>query len=283
MNAVSYIVEVSVENFQDDVVQKSQEVPVVLEFYADGHEPSVQFAPVIRRLAEEYQGKFVLARVDVQCNPQIVQQLGVRALPTLKIIFQGQMAQDLEGPQDEAALRTVLDQLTQSPMERIREQLDYFLSEGDRQNAIAMLQQLIGQEPNNYALHAELCDLLIMEGRGDEAKQILAGLPADTEGINKPKNRLAFMEEAESLAPVATLEAALQSGEDPTSRYQLAVRLVADDQIEAALECLLTLLKHDKEWEDEKARKTMIKVFDLLGKGNEVATAYRRKMFTFLH
>ena len=194
------------------------------------------------------------------------------------------MVQDIEGPQEPAALRTMLDQLTMSPMERVREQIDLLLANGQRQQAIEMLQQVIGEEPNNYALHAELCDLLIMENRVEEAQQILVALPADTPGIDKPKNRLQFIELAASLPPVAELQSQVDGdGTNLELRMNLAYRLIVDDQIEAALEQLLEILKLDREWEEQKARTTMIQVFDLLGKGNEIATTYRRKMFTFLH
>lgn len=284
MNAVSYVIEVSLENFQSEVVEKSKSTPVLLEFYADGMEASAQQTQVLRRLAEAYAGKFILARVDVQQNTQIAQQLGVRAIPTIKIVFQGQMTQDIEGPQDEEALRNILDQLTQSPMERIRAQLDQYLEIGDRQNAIAMLQHLISEEPSNHGLKAELADLLIMENQVDEARQLIAGLPDDTEGLGKPKNRIAFLEDAAALPAIDELQAKLaNSPDDLQVMLDLATRLVADDQIEPALDLLLEAMKRDKSWNDEVARKTMIKVFDLLGKGNELATAYRRKMFTFLY
>jgi len=284
MNAVSNVVEVSVENFQTEVVEKSKAVPVLLEFYASESEPSQQLALVLRRLAEEYKGKFLLGRVDIQQNQQLVQQLGVRTLPTIKIIFQGQMAESLEGPQDESRLREILDQLTMSSVERVREQLDIFLKEGDRDNAITMLQQVITEEPKNYELHTELCDLLIMEGRAEEAKQILAAIPADSAGINKPKHRLEFLESAASLASAADLMSQIEALPDELQlRLDLAIQLVAEDKIESALDHLLEILKKDREWEEQLARKTMIKVFDLLGKGSELATAYRRKMFTYLH
>jgi len=284
LNAIRYVVEVSVENFQTEVAEKSKDTPVLLEFYADGHPPSDELTPVLRRLADEYQGKFILARVDIQSNPQIAQQLGVRALPTLKIVFDGQMAQSLEGPQDEQVIRQVLDELTLSPMERVREQLDFFMAQGDRENAISMLQQLIADEPKNFVLHAELCDLLVMEDRIDEARQILAAIPPDTEGISKPLNRIEFIEKSADLKSIDELEVELAAdAANLQVRFDLSVRLVADDQIEAALEHLLEAMKKDKTWEDELARQTMIKVFDLLGKGNALATSYRRKMFTFLH
>ena len=284
MNASPNIIEVSVQNFQTEVVEKSQQIPVFLEFYADGAEPSEQLAPILNKLATEFSEKIILARVDVQQNQQIVQQLAVRTLPTIKVIFQGQMAQDLEGPQEEATLREMIEQLTMSSVERIREQIKVYLAQGHRTEAIELLQQVISEEPHNHALQTELSDLLIMENRIDEAKLILASLPTDAEGISKPQNRVAFIELANELPPLAELLTAREANEDDLQlHYDTAVRLIADDQIEAALEGLLVMLKKDKSFDDELARKTMIKVFELLGKGDAMATAYRRKMFTFLH
>ena len=284
MNASPNIIEVSVQNFQTEVVEKSQQIPVFLEFYADGAEPSEQLAPILNKLATEFSEKIILARVDVQQNQQIVQQLAVRTLPTIKVIFQGQMAQDLEGPQEEATLREMIEQLTMSSVERIREQIKVYLAQGHRTEAIELLQQVISEEPHNHALQTELSDLLIMENRIDEAKLILASLPTDAEGISKPQNRIAFIELANELPPLAELLTAREANEDDLQlQYDTAVRLIADDQIEAALEGMLVMLKKDKSFDDELARKTMIKVFELLGKGDAMATAYRRKMFTFLH
>ena len=284
MNASPNIIEVSVQNFQTEVVEKSQQIPVFLEFYADGAEPSEQLAPILNKLATEFSEKIILARVDVQQNQQIVQQLAVRTLPTVKVIFQGQMAQALEGPQEEATLREMIEQLTMSSVERIREQIKVYLAQGHRAEAIELLQQVISEEPHNHALQTELSDLLIMENRIDEAKLILASLPTDAEGISKPQNRVAFIELANELPPLAELLTAREANEDDLQlQYDTAVRLIADDQIEAALEGLLVMLKKDKSFDDELARKTMIKVFELLGKGDAMATAYRRKMFTFLH
>lgn len=284
MSATASVVEISAQNFQSEVVEKSRQTPVLLEFYADEAEQSRSFGQLLRKLADAYAGKFVLARVNIRDNTQLVQQLGVRTLPTVKVIFQGQMVQNLEGPQPEDRLRAMLDQLTMSPVEMVRQQIDELLAAGDRQGAISLLQQAIEEEPRNHALHAELCDLLVMEDRIDEARQILAALPDDTEGISKPRNRIEFIEQARALPPLEQLTRSLEaSPEDMQLRLDLAIRLVADDQMEAALEQLLDMMKRDRGFQDEIARKTMIKVFDLLGKGNELATAYRRKMFTFLH
>ncbi|MBO6564693.1 MAG: tetratricopeptide repeat protein, partial [Pseudomonadales bacterium] len=279
METGSLSVEVNAENFQAEVAEKSQQVPVLLEFYAEGAEQCESTSALLQKLASEYQGKVSLARVEVQQNPQLVQQLQIRALPTIKIIFQGQMAGDIEGPADEQQLRGALEQLTMSPLERVREQIDFLVLQGERKQAIQMLQQVIAEEPNNFSLHVELCDLLIMEGEVNDARQILEALPADTEGLDRPKSRLEFIDLAGELGSVDELTSRAESG-DLHARFDLAIRLIVEDQVEHGLETLLEILKADKTWEEEKARLTMIKVFNMLGKGNELATSYRRKMFT---
>ena len=133
-------------------------------------------------------------------------------------------------------------------------------------------------------MHVELCDLLIQEGQAADARQILGGLPADTPGIEKPRSRLEFIDRANALAEITELQAKRDSDpDDLQTTFDLAVRLVVEDRIEQALEELLSILRKDKAWEEELARKTMIQVFNMLGKGNELATDYRRKMFTLLH
>ena len=284
MSEAQHVFDVSVQNFNSEVAERSQKTPVLLEFYADGAEQSQEAAALLARLAGEYEGKFLLGRVDIQRNPELVQQLQVRTLPTVKVVFQGQIVQNLEGPLPEPQLRELLDQLTMSPVERIRAQVDELLEQGDRPAAIQLLQQLIAEEPGNHGIAVELADLLIMEGDMDQAQTMLRGLPDDAEGISKPRNRIAFIEDASSLSSVLELSQSVAGDVDNLRlRYELAVAQVADDQTEAALENLLVMLQKDRDFEDELARKTMIRIFELLGKGDEIATRYRRKMFTFLH
>ena len=127
-----------------------------------------------------------------------------------------------------------------------------------------------------------MCDLLIMEGELNDARQILEALPDDTEGVGRPKSRLELIELAGDLGSLDELAAGAKNG-DLQARFDLAIRLIIEDRIEQGLETLLEIMKIDRAWEEEKARLTMIKVFNMLGKGNELATGYRRKMFTYLH
>lgn len=280
----SNIVDVTAENFQSVVGEQSQTTPVLLEFYAEGAEQCASTSALLQRLAGEYGGKFILGRVEVQQNPQIVQQLQIKALPTIKIIFQGQMAGDIEGPADEQQLRGALDQLTMSPLERVREQIDFLVAQGERGQAIQMLRQVIAEEPSNFGLHVELCDLLILEGEVSDAREILEAIPQNTAGIEKPRSRLEFLDLAGDIGSLGELQGQVEAEPDNLqAKFDLAIRLAVEDQMEEGLETLLAVMKADREWRDELARKTMIKIFNMLGKGNEIATAYRRRMFSLLH
>ena len=284
MNSVSHIIEVSLQNFQAEVVETSQQTPVLLEFYAPGAAPSDEMAPVLQRLVDTYGGKFRLARVNIQENQQLVQQMGIRTLPTLILVFQGQMVKNLEGPQEEAEIRELLDQVTMSPVERVRQQLSALIDSGQTGEAINLLQQMLVEEPANQSLKVELCDLLIMNQRLDEARQLLASLPLDTEEIHRPRARLSFLEESAVLPPREKLtEVQTAEPDNVEAMYQLAVVLVAANDVQDALNLLLKLMQKDREFGDDLARKTMIRVFEMLGKGHPLATEYRRKMFTYLH
>ena len=287
MTAETWSVEINAQNFQTEVAEKSRQLPVLLEFYAEGAQQCAATSAFLQKLVAEYQGKILLARVEAQQNPQLAQQLQIRVLPSVKIVFQGQIVGGIDG-QVEAGkaeaeqIKAALDELTLSPMERIREQLDFLLAQGERKQAIQMLQQAIAEEPRNFGLHVELCDLLVQEGEIAEARKLLEALPEDAEGVEKPISRLEFIDLAEGLGSLEELTRQAENG-DLQDRFNLAIRQLVEDQVEAGLEILMAIMQTDKTWEDEKARKAMIKVFNMLGKGNELATTYRRKMFTWLH
>ena len=284
MSAGDFVTEITAQNFQADVVEKSQQVPVIMEFYAEGAAPSDELSKLLGTLIPSYQGKLSWARVNVQANQQLVQQLGVRGLPTLKVVKGGQLLDNLEGPQTQAALSALFDQLTMSEGDQIRAQIAGYLSVGDRESAMAMLREMMVQEPLNASLKTELCDLMIQANQIQEAEALLASLPNDAEGIEKAKSRLHFVQQVSELGTIETLEAlAISHPDDQSHLYHFACALVAADQIEAGLQVLLDMLRRDKSWSEDKARQTMIRVFELLGKGDPMASTYRRKMFTLMH
>lgn len=277
-------INVSVENFQSDVVDASQNMPVVLLFWAEQVPESAQLKGMAERVMVDYDGKALLALSDVAQDQSLAPRLQVQGLPSIRIIHKGAIAEQIDGAVDETRLRTVMDALTQSSIDAMQGNLDQMLAVGDFATAVATLQQSIQEEPNNQALRVELADVLIRKGDLDDARTVLASIPEETEGRLRPQNRLEFVEEAAAMDSVEDLQAAVTANpQDLESRYALAIVQMVVGETELALQICLDILLEDREFRDDIGRLTMIRIFDILGKGNETATKYRRKLFNALH
>jgi putative thioredoxin len=277
-------INVSMENFQSDVVDASQSLPVVLLFWAEQVPESAQVKALAEQVLASYEGKAVLALSDVSQDQSLAPRLQVQGLPSIRIIHKGAIAEQIDGPVDEAQLRTVMDALTQSSIEAMQGNLEAMLASGDFAAAAATLQQSIQEEPNNQALRIELADVLVRKGDLDDARTVLASVPEDTEGRARPQNRLEFIEEAATMDSLESLQAAVTADpQDLELRYALAVVQMVAGETEVSLQMCLEILRDDREFRDDIGRLTMIRIFDVLGKGNEMATKYRRKLFNAMH
>ena len=277
-------INVSIENFQSDVVDASQSMPVVLLFWAEQVPESAQVKGMAEKVMVDYDGKALLALSDVAQDQSLAPRLQVQGLPSIRIIHKGAIAEQIDGAVDETRLRTVMDALTQSSIDAMQGNLDQMLAVGDFATAVATLQQSIQEEPNNPALRVELADVLIRKGDLDDARTVLASIPEETEGRLRPQNRLEFVEEAAAMDSVEDLQAAVAANpQDLESRYALAIVQMVVGETELALQICLDILREDREFRDDIGRLTMIRIFDILGKGNETATKYRRKLFNALH
>ena len=277
-------INVSIENFQSDVVDASQNMPVVLLFWAEQVPESAHVKGMAEKVMVDYDGKALLALSDVAQDQSLAPRLQVQGLPSIRIIHKGAIAEQIDGAVDETRLRTVMDALTQSSIDAMQGNLDQMLAVGDFATAVATLQQSIQEEPNNQALRVELADVLIRKGDLDDARTVLASIPEETEGRLRPQNRLEFVEEAAAMDSVEDLQAAVAANpQDLESRYALAIVQMVVGETELALQICLDILREDREFRDDIGRLTMIRIFDILGKGNETATKYRRKLFNALH
>lgn len=287
MNDQSSVMDVTESNIQE-ILQLSTEKPVLL-YIGMGSDPvcSEQLS-TLEALTTSYQGKLVLAKLDAEVEQmlaqQLVSQLRVSALPGQVILHQGRPAQVFSGPQTEEALRAVLDPLTMSPADIIRQQVDALIAGGDIQQALAMVQQILLEEPENHGLQVLQVNLLLELGRIDDARQLMSALPDDAEGIAQPKAKLAFYEMVADAPARDELEARLKSDDnDHEARYQLAIRMVIADASEEALDHLLIIVRRDRQFREDGARLLMLKIFDQLGPGSPVAKRYRSKLFGLMH
>jgi putative thioredoxin len=277
-------INVTVETFQTDVIDKSQSIPIVVFFWAEQIPQSVQGKSLLEQLLAEYQGKFVLALSDVAIDQNLAQRLQVQGLPSIRIIHLGQIVEQIDGPADETQLRPILDGLTESAADAIKGDLDHMMATGDFAGAVAALQESIQEEPKNQALRVELADVLVRKGDLDDARTVLASVPEGTADRERPQNRLEFVEEVAAMDSMEALEQAIvNQPADLETKYQLAIQLIVAEQYEQGLDRCMDILRTDREFRDDIGRLTMIRVFNMLGKGNETAGKYRRKMFNVMH
>lgn len=277
-------IHVTVESFQTDVIDKSQSIPVVVLFWAEQIPLSVQGKALLEQLLTEYQGKFVLALSDVSIDQNLAQRLQVQGLPSIRVLHLGQIAEQIDGPADETQLRAILDGLTESAVDAIKGDLESMLASGDFASAIAVLQESIQEEPKNQSLRVELADALVRKGDLDDARTVLASIPEGTTELERPQNRLEFVEEVAAMDSLDALQQAISSTPDDLEiRYQLAIGLIVAERYEDGLDSCMEILRGDREFREDIGRLTMIRVFNMLGKGNEIAGKYRRKMFNLMH
>ena len=284
MNTQALTFEVAADTFQEDVIDRSRTLPVVILFWAEQVPESVQMRDTFLALVEQYAGKFVLGLADVARDQTLAQHLRVQGLPSLRIVNDGQIVDQKDGPQDESVLRDLLDTLTMSSTDKMADQLAALIAGGNVESALLLVRQALLEEPNNNDFKVEYADLLVRDDQLDAAKKLLADIPEDFAGRKRPAMRLALAQEVQEYPALDELQTALETEPDNLQlRYQTALRLVTGYEYEPALEMCLGIVQADRNYEDELGRTTMIRIFELLEKENPLLGQYRRRMFTFLH
>ena len=284
MASPSPVFEIDLPAFQTEVVERSRQVPVVVLFWTAEVAPAAETKNALERLAGQYQGKFALGLSDIAKDQTLAQQLRVQGIPSIRVIRDGQLVEQLDGPQGEAALRQLIDALTQSPADALRAQLAQHLAAEDFDSALAVLRQAIEAEPGNAGFKVEWADVLLLQGDVDGGRKVLGAIPEDTPERERPATRLEILEEAAGMGAVSAALAAVAADDaDLDAHYRAAVALAAERRYAEALEHALTILQRDRTFREDAGRLTMIRIMALLAKGDEVAKRYRRRMFNFLY
>ena len=240
----------------------------------------------LETLAAQYQGKFALGLSDVAQDQALAQQLRVQGIPSIRVIVDGQLADQMEGPQGEAALRALIDKLTMSSGDRAARASSKAYTDSRRlgRGALGVLQQAINEEPNNPSFKVEWADILALKGDVDGARTVVATIAEDVEGRDRPVTRIELAEEAAGMGTLAEAEADLAANpDDLDTQYRVAVLMASAGRFEEALAAAMSILQVDRSFRDDIGRTTMIRIMNLLGKDSEVAKSYRRRMFNFMH
>ncbi len=274
---------VTAETFAQEVVQRSMEVPVLVDFWADWCGPCKTLSPILDRLAADYAGVLDVVKVNVDEEPMIAQQLGIRSLPTVKLIFQGRIADEFVGAQPEAQIREMLARhLPDAAGAPGAAGADAETAE-DR---LARLEAAHQAKPEDADTSLELAEVLAMHGDTARASDLLASLPVDAQTKDGAERVRAYVLFADALGDAperATLEQRLtDNADDHRARQQLAARLFSEGQHEAALEQLLELLARDRSFDEAIARRSLVAAFNILGTGSELTGRYRRRMSSLL-
>ncbi len=284
MDVQQSVFEVTRETFQTDVIERSRSEPVVLLFWTDQVAPSVDTRKSMERLAQQYQGKFSLGLSDVTKDQIIARELRIQAVPSIRVIVNGGVAEQMDGPQGESVLRAMLDRLTMSSGEQLQATLDEVVDREDWDTAMTILQQALNEEPNNPKFKVEWADVLLHKGEPDEARKVLDTIPEDVADRQRPATRLELHEEAAAMRPLHEIAKAIEANpEELDCRYEIAVQLAVQRNYEEALQHLMFILQTDRSYRDDIGRETMVRIMHLMGKNSPIAKQYRRRMFNFMH
>jgi putative thioredoxin len=282
-----YSVEVNRDNFQQVVMEDSKRVPVVIDFWAEWCGPCRALKPILEKLADEYQGKFVLAKINSDENQDLAAQFGVRGIPSVKAVYDGQIVDEFSGAIPESAVREFLGRIIPSPAEELRIKATGQRDAGDLAGALQTLAEASKLDTANEAVRLDAADILLEVGEPDEARRLLDSLSPATKLEDRTQQLLAklnFAQAGQDGEDEQTLRARITAApDDMDARLRLANLLVASGRYEPGMDELLEVIRLDRSWNDDAARKTLLSVFSMLGGQGDLVAQYRRKLASTLN
>jgi putative thioredoxin len=273
----SYILEVNESTFERAVLQRSHDQPVIVDFWAPWCGPCRTLGPLLERLTTDGRGAFLLAKVNVDDNPNLSTQYGVRGIPAVKAFRAGQVVGEFVGAQPEGKVREFLRKLAPSPAERVIGEGLSLLATRHWPQAEAAFRKARALESGSGPATLGLAKALLMQGRGCEAQEVLEDFPRSDEVLA-----------AEKLAPLAQLLCEVEGGDPPVddieldALYHQSARLLRRGQLEAGMDGLLDLIRQDKKYRKGEPRRVMLALFELLGEDDPITRGYRSELASAL-
>ena len=279
----AHSMDVSAADFEQAVIEGSKSVPVLVDFWAEWCGPCRALKPVLEKLAAEYDGKFKLVKVNSDENQPLTQRFGVRGIPSVKAFVGGELVDEFSGALPEAEVRAFLERIIPSPAETQRlDALAHYAATGDAKQALAMLAEASRLDPQHEIIRVDSAGLLIDLKEHDEARRLLDSLSPLAQMDDHVKTlyaKLALTTNGESDANTQELlQRIAADSKDSDARLRLARQYIALGQYGEALDQLLEIVRRDRKYKDDGARKTMLQVFSVLGNDNPLVGEYRRKL-----
>lgn len=281
-----FVVDISYENAQQLIIDESHKRLVVVDFWAEWCEPCKNLTPVLEKLAAEYQGQFLLAKINADDQQVLASQFGVRSLPTVMLIKGGQPIDGFAGAQPESEVRKLLEQHLPKPWDLMLEEAIPLIQAEDYAAALTLLKPAYQDSNAQSDITFAYVKALIGAKRLDDAEAVLAEIKLADQGAEfaQLKAQLELAQEAKKSPEIEALEQELAAApEDPSLALKLAVQYAQNDHVKDALELLLGLLRKDLGAADGEARKAYTDILQSLQKGDSIAAEYQRKLYTLLY
>ena len=282
----NFIVNIDESNAAQLLIDESHKRPVVVDFWADWCEPCKVLMPLLEKIANEYKGAFLLAKVNADDQQMIAQQFGVRSLPTVMVMQNGQPVDGFAGAQPEAQVRQMLEKYLPKPWDGLLQMAMEAMDAGDFAAALSPLRQAWEDSGRRLDITLAYARALIESLRLDEAETVLATVRlADQDAAwEQLRAQLEIKREAAKSPEIEALEQRLAAAPDDLElRHQLAVQYTNSGQFKDAMECLIGILRVDLGHSDGATRKLLLDTIASLGKGDPLAAEYQRKLYSLLY
>lgn len=280
----------SLQTFAQDVIQASQTVPVLVDFWAPWCGPCKQLTPLLEKVVRAAKGKVRLVKIDIDQNPELAQQLRIQSVPTVYAFVGGQPVTGFAGAQPESQIKALVDRLIGAGGEMegdgLLEAAQDAAANGDTRTAARLFQQILADDPTQPEALGGLARCLIADRKFADATKVLDSATKEAAGhvaVTGARAALALAEESGVLGDPVTLLARLEANpDDHEARYQLATALFLRGQLEPAMDHLIQIVKRGRDWKDDQGRKQLVKFFEALGPKHPATLKGRRMLSTVL-
>lgn len=283
-----FIIDVNEHNFQQAVIDQSQQTLVLVDFWAPWCGPCKAVMPILEKLVQEYNGQFILAKINIDENDALANQFAIRSVPTFKLMKNGEVIAELTGGQPEAAFRQMLEQHMSRPSDQLRLEAQQAMIQGQAEQAEALLSQASQLDPNNFKIHLDLVDVYLQSRQFDKAVALFNQLGNDIKDSAEGKkiaHSLHFAAVAQQAQDMEKIKQQLVAdAKNPQALYEFAAILMLHKEYEKALQTLLQLFVHQRDYQDGIAQKSLLLAFEMLAEQHpELVKTYRRKLQNFLY